>query len=95
MHDTNIHDDTIWERLDILSQEIEETASIVDRMELRQERVLLFIDYLQDIENLYQDKIGKFPFIKHMGEANKLVKIQTNSNMLSFYMDVIFNIISI
>jgi len=92
MHDTNIHDDTIWERLDTLSQEIDQTTSIVDRMERRQERVLLFIDYLQDIENLYQDKIGKFPFIKHMGEAKKLVKIQTNKalrNSRKYYTDPI------
>ena len=28
MHDTNIHNDTIWEQLDVLSQMIEQTSSI-------------------------------------------------------------------
>jgi predicted type IV restriction endonuclease len=88
MHDTNIHNNTIWEQLDILSQTIEQTASIIERMELRQERVLLFIDYLSDIENIYQDKIGKYPFLKHMEEIKKLVIIQTNKairNSRKFY----------
>ncbi len=88
MHDTNIHNDTIWEQLDVLSQMIEQTSSIVERMELRQERVLLFIDYLLDIENIYLDKIGKYPFLKHIIETKKLVRIQTNKalrNSKKFY----------
>lgn len=88
MHDTNIHNDSIWEQLDVLSQMIEQTQSIVERMEQRQERILIFMDYLQDIENIYLEKIGKFPFLKHISEAKKLVKIQTSKairNSRKFY----------
>lgn len=88
MHDTNIYDDVVWERLDTISQEIEQTSSIVDRMELRKERVLLFIDYLEGIEAIYQSKIGSHPYLKHMSETRKLVNVQTDkalSNSKKYY----------
>lgn len=78
LFDTNIHDDNVWEKLAVLSQEIEETDSISDRMELRRERVLLFIDYLEEIEKGYHLKLGVNPYFKHISELRKLIVIQTN-----------------
>lgn len=78
LYDCNIYDDITWEKIAVISQEIEQLDSVVERMEMRVERIFYFIDYLAEIEKIYQDKIGLFPYLKHVDEVRKLIKIQTN-----------------
>src|SRR5690554_830706 len=88
LYDSNIYIDTMWEKISIISQEIEYSDSIVERMEKRKERIHLFIDYLKDIEEIVIDRIGSFPFVKHVDELRKLINIQSNKalrNTKRFY----------
>ncbi|MGQ8335413.1 hypothetical protein ACUNWD_02610 [Sunxiuqinia sp. A32] len=88
LYDSNIFSDDKWEQISVLSQEIEYSDSIVERMEKRKERIHCFIDYLSSIENIYLDRIGNFPYMKHTDELRKLVNIQTNKairNSKRFY----------
>jgi hypothetical protein len=50
MYDTNVYDLGYWEKLKVLTIEIENNYSMVDRLELREERMRIFMDYLEEIE---------------------------------------------
>jgi hypothetical protein len=50
MYDTNIFDLEYWEKLKILTTEIENSHDMIARLELRQERMRVFMNYLEAIE---------------------------------------------
>ena len=50
MYDTNIFDIEYWEKLKILTIEVENSYDMVHRLELRQERMRIFMNYLEAIE---------------------------------------------
>nr|WP_293295191.1 hypothetical protein [Allomuricauda sp.] len=50
MYDTNIFDKESWEELKILTLEIENNYDMVQRLEIREERMEVFMDYLEKME---------------------------------------------
>ena len=65
LHDTAIFDSSVWSKLVELSQQIEQEHNIPRRLELRIERINIFIDYLSDIENDNLNMLGNSGFLMH------------------------------
>src|SRR5450759_126437 len=55
MLDTAIEDPDVWAKLSELSQQVEAHSSIPDRMQLRRQRIAIFMDYLGSLEQLMLD----------------------------------------
>ena len=50
MYDTNIFDLEYWERLKVITMEIENNYDMVFRMEMRRDRMNIFMEYLESLE---------------------------------------------
>ena len=78
MYDTNIYDMDYWEKLKILTYEIENSHAMIPRLELRQERMTLFMNYLYEMEKsaLNSTKLLELSCIK--GYKESVLKEFTN-----------------
>tara|TARA_R100001369_G_scaffold92869_1_gene140702 strand:+ start:14320 stop:16740 length:2421 start_codon:yes stop_codon:yes gene_type:complete len=78
MYDTNIFDMGYWEKLKILTYEIENSHAMIPRLELRQERMSLFMNYLYEMEKsaLNSTKLLELSCIK--GYKESVLKDFTN-----------------
>ncbi len=71
MYDTNIYDVGKWEKLRVLTNEIENNYNQIQRLEYREERMIIFMDYLESIEKsiLNSTKLLELACVKDFKEA--------------------------
>lgn len=78
MADTAIEDPAVWSALSDLTYKIEFESNISKRMELRRERIGIFLDYLQDIEFLMLNDISDLKHIKLIEPIRSNVEIDVD-----------------
>lgn len=89
MYDTNIFDFDYWEKLKVLTLEIENNYDMLSRLEMRRERIQIFMDYLENIEKSVLNstkllelscvKEYKRSVLKQMDSVIRKVKVRNRS----------------
>lgn len=83
LHDTAIFDYSVWTILSELSQQIEHEHFIPKRLELRIERINIFIDYLQGIEKDNLNRLGSLIFLEHIKSVKETVEPQMKRGLIN------------
>ncbi|WP_258097351.1 hypothetical protein [Marinoscillum pacificum] len=81
LHDTAIFNSETWAELVELSQQIEQEHDIPKRLELRIERINIFLDYLLDIEKDNLSMLDNSGFLKHIESTTATVDEQMSRGL--------------
>jgi hypothetical protein len=71
MHDTAIEDPGVWEQLCNLTEQIEASTSIPDRMVMRRKRIGVFMEYLLELERLMISETSEAAHVQLIGDITK------------------------
>lgn len=81
LHDTAVFDSSVWAELVELSQQIEQEHDIPKRLELRIERINVFIDYISNIERDSLTRLDNLGFLKHCDSVKETVDDQMSRGL--------------
>lgn len=81
--DTAIHDKELWNKLAIKTEEIENLYEVTPRLTKRTERVEIFLNYLQEIENNVLSKIPNSDYLRHIDKISISLKSEIHRALSS------------
>ena len=81
LHDTAIFDSSVWSNMVELSQQVESEYDIATRLELRIQRIDVFMDYLLKIETDNLKRLSNLGFLKHLHKVKETVGKQMKKGL--------------